>query len=86
MYVLSDTKSQLESQFHFGSNKDDEFSGSSIIELFCRLSDDLIRGPIQLIYSSIKPSKIILQFIPVIYGTGKSTEWQFHIVFKHNSV
>lgn len=65
MYVLSDTKSQLESQFHFGSNKDDEFSGSSIIEL---------------------SSKIVLQFNPVIYGTGKSTEWQFHIVFKHNSV
>lgn len=52
MYVLSDTKSQLESQFHFGSNKDDDFSGSSIIEL---------------------SSKIVLQFNPVIYGTGKST-------------
>lgn len=67
VYVLSDTKSQLESQFHFGSNKDDELSGSSIIEL---------------------SSKIVLQFNPVIYiyGTGKSIEWQFHIVFKHNSV
>lgn len=64
MYVLSDTKSQLESQFHFGSNKDED-SGSSIIEL---------------------SSKIVLQFNLVIYGTGKSTEWQFHIIFKHNSV